>query len=123
MTIFYCQYNGHFVAVSINWTPERTVTVFDSLCIAFQDRNLTGFLTRFLKDNPGFQVKSSPFIIQDPTSHLCSVHCLAFLASQSLKYGEPFQNFYRRFQRDDLLKNDQVSLNYVLRFITICSQQ
>ena len=108
---------GHFACLVV--IPQLAqVRFYDSLNIALSDPNIKKYLEKVLKEHPDFEFQSSPFVTQNSSSSLCGVYSLSALASVTEAGGQlSMQQFYDKFSRTDLRKNDNICLQYLLDFI------
>lgn len=108
---FYAIFNvgEHFVSVHRN---KNQISYFDSYGRPCQDKCIVKFIERHkLKRKYLWNNKK----IQEPRSNFCGFYCLGFLISRCKR--ENTKLFVQKFKEDNLFKNDNIVLNYIVKNI------
>lgn len=96
----------HFVAI---FADKNSLYYFDSFGSNLQNENIKKFINKNIKNR---KLKNNKNIIQHSQSNFCGYFCVGFLIS---KYKNV--KFYNLFHKCNLLKNDDVIVNFITQMI------
>jgi len=97
----------HFVAIYAN---EKNLFYFDSFGENIYDVNIKKFINNVINSR---KLIINTNKIQDDGSTFCGFFCIAFLLSKE-KRVKYFKNI---FKKDNLMKNNDIAVNFIIKFI------
>ena len=99
----------HFIAIYFN---EKNLFYFDSFGKKPNDKNIIKFIKSQQRKIKKIIFWDKP--IQDVNSSYCGFYCIGFLMHKYYK----ILNFKKQFKTDNLIKNDDIVINFIVKNIT-----
>ena len=103
--------NEHFIAIVFN---NEKIMYFDSFGRKCSNKNILKFI-KIRKGNRTLFENTEQ--VQSCSSYFCGYYCISFLIACKLKIK--LNTFLEMFDKNNLIKNDKIVVNYIQNFIKL----